>query len=164
MKSKIIITLVSLITVTALARVLAPFKGWTALENESPYIVIARCGERTPPVPGVITINATKSDSAVEVVSVLKGAHDAVASRLLTDHDLQRDENYLIFGHCDGGICQAYEDYRVIPLGANFHTNTIADKTLDEQLQILFRRRVDNLSRQMKSEQEEMQRLEEGLK
>jgi hypothetical protein len=82
----------------------------------------------------------------------------------LTDHGLRQDENYLIIGHYDSGIYRAHEEYHVIPLGVNFSTNLIAGKPLDEQIQILFKRRLDNLNRQIKEEQEEKQRLEEGLK
>lgn len=163
MKSKIIIALALSVAISALARVIAPFKGWSALESGSPYIIIAHCGKPTPSTPGVITINATRSDSAIEVVSALKGTNGLAASRLLTDHDLQRGENYLVFAYYDGGTYQAFEEYRVIPLGNSFHTNLIAGKSLDEQLQILFRRRLDDLNQQMKEEQEEKQRLEEGL-
>ena len=116
-----------------------------------------------PPTPGVIVINATKSDSTIEVVSVLKGTNNVASARLLTDHDLQKGENYLVFGNFDGEIYQAYEEYRVIPLGSNFHTNSIAGKSLDQQLHILLQHRLDNLNRQMQKELEEKQRLEAGV-
>jgi len=158
-----IIAIALLFAIGALARVIAPFKSWNEVERLSSYIVIARCGEPTAPMPNVITINATRSDSAIEIVSVLKGTNSLGSSRLLTDHDLQKGEIYLIFGYCDGGICQAYEEYRVVPLGKNFHTNSIADKPFDEQVRLLFQLRLENLNRQMKTEQEVKQRLEEGV-
>jgi hypothetical protein len=164
MKTTLIVVAILLVTISIVARVIAPFPGWHRLIEKSPDIIIARCGKPTPPPPGVLTLNATKSDSDIEVVSVLKGTNNVSASRLLTDHVLWRDENYLIFGYYDSGIYQAFEEYRVIPLGVNFSTNSISGKPLDEQLQILFKRRLDNLNRQMKDEQEEKQRLEEGLK
>ena len=85
-------------------------------------------------------------------------------SRLLTDHKLWQGENYLIFGHYDGGIYQAFEEYRVIPLGVDFSTNSITGKPLDEQLQILFKQRIENLNREIENDKAEKQRLVEGLK
>lgn len=159
-----IVLTVLLITVSIMARIIVPFPGWDRLKTEAPNIIIARCGKPTPPTPDVIIMNAPTSDSAIEVVSVLKGINNASSSRLLTDHGLRQDENYLIIGHYDSGIYRAHEEYHVIPLGVNFSTNLIAGKPLDEQIQILFKRRLDNLNRQIKEEQEEKQRLEEGLK
>ena len=62
------------------------------------------------------------------------------------------------------GRYYAVEKYRVIPLGAYLPPDLLTGKTLDENIQILFQRRLDNLNREMKEEQEEKQRLEEGLK
>jgi uncharacterized protein YlxW (UPF0749 family) len=56
------------------------------------------------------------------------------------------------------------ESYRVVPLGLNFTTNMIRGKNLDEKTQSLLQRRLNDLNRQMQSEQEEKQRLEEEIK
>jgi hypothetical protein len=82
------------------------------------------------------------------------------AARLLTDHKLQKGENYLVFARYENSVYQAYEDYRVIPLGKNFRTNSIVEKSLDEQLHVLFKKRVDDLDKQIKEDQLEKQRLE----
>ena len=126
-----IVLTVLLITVSIMARIIVPFPGWDRLKTEAPNIIIARCGKPTPPTPDVIIMNAPTSDSAIEVVSVLKGINNASSSRLLTDHGLRQDENYLIIGHYDSGIYRAHEEYHVIPLGVNFSTNLIAGKPLD---------------------------------
>lgn len=164
MKSKNCVGIILLAAFTAAARIIVPFQNWSQVEQESPSIVIARCGEPTPPTPGVINVNGTRSDSSIEVVYVLKGTNALGVSRLLTDHELQKGEKYLIFGNFDGQAYQAYEEYRVIALGSGFHTNSLSEKSLDQQLHSLFQRRVNNLNQQMKSEQEEKQRLEEALK
>jgi hypothetical protein len=164
MKTKVTILTAFLITISVIARVIAPFPGWDRLKQNSPNIIIAYCGKPTPPTPGILFMNAPASDSAIDVVLVLKGANNANSARLLTDHLLQQGENYLVFGYYGSGIYQAFEEYRVIPLGVHFSTNSIAGKSLDEQIQILFQRRLDVLNRQIKEDQEEKQRLEEGLK
>lgn len=74
----------------------------------------------------------------------------------------------MIFGDFQNGAYQAVEDFRVIPLGREFWpgaiSNAIAGKSPDEQLQILFKRSLDNLNRQMKLDAEARQRLETFLK
>jgi hypothetical protein len=69
----------------------------------------------------------------------------------------------LVFGYYDSGVYQAFEEYRVIPLGVDFSTNSIAGKPLDEQLQILFQHAADNLNREIQKDEEEKQRIEAGL-
>ncbi len=48
--------------------------------------------------------------------------------------------------------------------GKDVPPNLIANKTLDGQIQALFQYRLDQLNRQMKDEQEEKERLKQGLK
>ena len=150
--------------ISVIARVIAPFLGWDRLEGASSCIVVAHCGEPTPPTPNVMVVGGTKSDSEIQVISVLKGANNVASARLQTDHELRKGENYLVFGYYDDGIYKAYEEYKVVPLGAEFSTNWIAGKTLDEQIQILFRHAVGNLTREIQKDEEEKQRLEDGLK
>lgn len=164
MKSHKIITAITLMAaLTAMARLVIPFESWNQVEEQSPSIIVANCGERTRAPQGIITINSTKSDSAIQIIYVLKGTNSIGSARLLTDHSLQDGEKYLVFARCDGSIYHAYEEYRVIPLGSSFHTNLIAGKSLNEQLHILFKRRLDILNRQMKEDQAEKQRLEEAF-
>lgn len=164
MKTKIIVPAMLLSALGALARIINAFSGWDQLEESSPYIIIARCEQSTAPLHVTFTENAPKSDSAINILFVLKGTNDVTSARLQTDHDLRQGENYLVFGYDNSGIYQAYEEYRVIPLGADFSTNSITGKPLDEQLQILFKRRIDNLNREIQNDEAEKQRLEEGIK
>ncbi|MGH7952940.1 MAG: hypothetical protein ACREFE_13635 [Limisphaerales bacterium] len=152
-----------LISISVIARITAPFPGWDRLEKKSPDIIIANCGKPTLSTPGVLVANAPASDSSIEILAVLKGTNNIHFARLLTDHDLREGENYLIFGYYDDGMYQAYDEYKVIPLGAKFSTNWISGKTLDAQIQILFQRAVDNLNLEIQKHQEEKQRLETGI-
>ena len=161
---KLVILSALLITCIVGARQSFPFLGWDRLEEWSTDIIIANCGKPTSSKPGVFVSGATASDSAIELIVVLKGTNNMSPSRLLTDHKLWQGENYLIFGHYDGGIYQAFEEYRVIPLGVDFSTNSITGKPLDEQLQILFKQRIENLNREIENDKAEKQRLVEGLK
>jgi hypothetical protein len=164
MKIKLIVLIVLLITTNIIARVIIPFDSWNQLQDASPYIIIAKCGKPILLPANVMMVGATKSDSEILIISVLKGTTNAGLTHLQTDHELKPGENYLIFGYYNGGIYRANEEYRVIPLGVNFSISLIVGKTLDEQVQILLQRRLDNLNQQMKDEEEEKQRLEEGVK
>lgn len=164
MKTKIIIVAASLITVGVMARIIAPFHGWGDLTETSPNVIVVKCGKPTPPNPDVIVMNGTKSDAEIQIVSVLKGTNDLSSARLQTDHELRQGENYLVFGYFDNGICKAYEEYRIVPLGDNFSTNSIAGKPLDEQIQIMFQRAVNKLDREIQTDEAEKGRLETGLK
>jgi hypothetical protein len=164
MKTKpIILVLLSISATCALARLITSFPGWDLLKVNSPYIIIAHCGEPTPPTPGVLIDNGPNSDSSIEVISVLKGTNHVSSSQLWTDRRIWPGENYLVFGYYDSGVYQAFEEYRVIPLGVDFSTNSIAGKPLDEQLQILFQHAADNLNREIQKDEEEKHRIEAGL-
>ena len=164
MKVRILTLFTLLIVASALGRAMTKFISWVEVQEHSPAIIIAHCGDPTPSTPGVIIVNGTLSDSAIEVACVLKGTNTPSQARLLTDHELQKGENYLVFCYFDGNVCEADEEYRVIPLGVHFHTNSISGKPLDAQLKILFQRRLDILKRQQQREEEEQQRLEALLK
>lgn len=147
-----------------MARIVVPFQGWGRLKDSSPYIIVVQCGRPTAPTPNESIIGGTKSDAEINVVAFLKGTNSLNFARLQTDRQLWQGEYYLVFGYYEGGIYKAYEEYRAIHLGSDFTTNLISGKSLDEQLQILFKHSLFNLNRQMKQEQEEKQRLEEGIK
>ena len=165
MKTKIIIVAASLITVGVMARIIAPFHGWGDLTETSPNVIVVKCGKPTPPNPDVIVMNGTKSDAEIQIVSVLKGTNDLSSARLL-DKTMNFDKGKIIsvFGYFDNGICKAYEEYRIVPLGDNFSTNSIAGKPLDEQIQIMFQRAVNKLDREIQTDEAEKGRLETGLK
>ena len=156
MQIKKIVIVASLVLVnTVWGIMLLPFPGWDEVKHKSPDIVIARC---------LKTVDDPRTfwdgiDSDVQIVSVLKGRTNLGPARLFSTYWPRKGEQYLIFSIYHDGFYQASETYRIIPLGTHVPPDLLTGKTLDENIQILFRRRLDNLSRQMKEEQEEKQRL-----
>jgi hypothetical protein len=92
MKIKWLLSVVLTMTMGAVARSSAPFVSWKQLEEGSPYIIIARCGNPVP-ASGTIVYEPT-SDSTIDVIFVLKGTNSVSSARLWTDHWLQPGENY----------------------------------------------------------------------
>jgi hypothetical protein len=162
--NKLVIAILFLTAANVFSRMLNDFSGWSQLLADSSDIAIVHCEQSTLALHLSTVDGATKSDCAITVLLPLKGTNICNSTRLWTDHKLQQGEKYLVFGHCDSGIYQAFEEYRVVPLGTDFSTNLITGKLLDEQLQILFKRRLDTLNRQIKEEQDEKQRFEEGIR
>lgn len=143
------------------------FSSYDYLKDHSSDIVVARCITNPPTL-----FNSSPSDPqintfSIAIVAVIKGTNFFGSASLITEQWLNQGDSYLIYGQSVNGVCQAYQDFRVIPLGRELYigqiTNAIAGKLPDQQLQILFKRAVNNLNWQMKKEQEEKQRLEEVL-
>ena len=165
MKLKIIsatITILILAATSATALLLGPFPGWSRLENISDEIVIVGCDQPLPSRPN-FNDNVVRSDSQVLILSTLKGTNSTSSTRFLTNHELQVGHQYLVFGDYEDGAFCAFEDYRVIPLGTDFPLKSLEGKTLDEQLQILFQRGVDDMNRKIQEDEEEKDRLEQGV-
>lgn len=168
MKTGAIILITSLMTLTALATLEMLFPGYDWLKEHSPDIIIARCPDMPPPSDRSIT--GTVRLSNIKIITALKGTNKSESAILRSDCWLREGEFYLIFGRCENGICEATEDFRVVPLEreswsdwvstASTITNSIAGKTLDEQLQILFRQRIANLNREIQKDEKEKKRLE----
>ena len=144
-----------------MARLLGPFLGWNRLETESTDIVVVHCGDSSPSRGNVD--NGPASDFKVITVAVLKGETNVNSARLWTDYNLEPGEDYLVFGYYSGGIYQAYEGFRVVPLGKDFSTNLINGNTIEEKIQVLFRRRINDLNQQIDTATGERERLEEAL-
>ena len=151
-------------TVDVTARIIDTFRSWDDLKSMSSYIAVIECGNPTPPNPHFKIANATKSDSAIQTVFILKGTNNVSPTRLLTDRELCSGKRYLVFGYCNGEVCCAYEDYKVIPLKTYFSTDLLAGKTMDEQIRFLLQIRLDNLKREIQRNEEEKRRLEEGIR
>jgi hypothetical protein len=151
---------------TAVAFISQSFSSWGNLTKNSPDIIIARCRE----TPETMKPNGHMVDtqgwiiSNMEVVSVLKGATNSGNVKLGSEYCPRQGELYLIFSNYHDGYYTSTESYRFVPLGLQFSTNMIEGVTLDERIQNLLERRLNSLNQQMKSEQEEKQRLEDGLK
>jgi len=80
----------------------------------------------------------------IKILFTLKGTNGVSLFRLLTDYELCSSKNYLVFGYCDESVYCAYEEYRVVPLDKFFSTNLLAGKSLDDQIQILLQRRLND--------------------
>ena len=149
---------------TAAAVIILPFTSWDDLTKKSPDIIIARCA--SAPNPTVIGDGMISSD--VEVLAVLKGDTKPEAARMVSQYWPHQDERFLMFAtYQSNQLYRAYnatETYRIVPLGRYFPTNELAGKSLDEQIRLMLRRRLEDLSRELKRGAEEKNRLEEGLK
>ncbi len=158
---------IALLALSGLAYLVSPFPGYDELEDRSPDIIIVRCTTNAPPpFPRNKTINDIDT-LAAEIVTTLKGTNSPGPITLNSLHWLNQGDDYLVIGNCADGVCEAIEDYRVIPLGrelwAGDITNAIANKPMNEQLQILFKRSINHLNQEIQRDQQEKQRLEEDL-
>ena len=153
---------------SAMAYTSLDFPGWPSLEQKSDTIVIARCkatpDPNAPDKDGLVMDNRGLIYSEMQIVSILKGTTNSNAELLKSEYWPRQGEYYLIFAKFTDNAYQAYESYRVIPLGiSGYVVNGLKGKTLDEQVQTLLQLRLDALNRQMSQEQEEMQRLKDGV-
>jgi hypothetical protein len=164
MKTNFILLSAVLITLSAAARVIENFRSWDELIERSSFIAVVRCGNPTPQKPNVRYDDIYLADMEIHLVANLKNTTNAAPVRILTDYLMCSGENYLVFGTWDSDVICSYERYRVVPLDKYVTTNLIAGKTLQEQIQILLQRRLDNLKLEMQENENEKMRLEAGLK
>ena len=160
MKFRYFFPIILLVSISALARLVVPFSSWDRLKESSPSIVVVLCGKPVPPDADYAVVGGPRSDSEVEIVAVLKGTNGLGPARLQTDHELRQGENYLVFGNFSQGICASFEQYKVVPIGERFSTNSIAGKPLDEQIKTLFQHALFKLNREIQQDQEQKQQLE----
>jgi hypothetical protein len=139
------------------------FSGWDSVKRHSPDIILARC-VKTVDDPRLSQRVRSVIFSDIEVLSSFRGRTNLGPAQLRSITWPRQGEYYLLFSHYMEGKYYAVEKYCAVPLGTYMPPDLLAGKTLDENIQILFQRRLDDLNRQMKEEQEEKQRLEEGLK
>jgi hypothetical protein len=147
----------------AVAVRLMPFAGWEDLIKRSPDIVLARC--IATPEPRSAN-GQTWSD--IEVLMVLKGETKPGRARLVAGHAPYQQEHLLLFTtHQSNELYEAHsaaESYRIVSLGRYFPTNQLIGKSLDEQIQLLLRHRLEQLTRDLQQGAAEKKRLEEGIK
>ncbi len=166
MKTKLIAILIISTATIAIAIMTTPFQGWDWTVNESKDIIIARCSE-TPQQ----TVHDKLVKVQIKVTAILKGTNSLGPAFLYTEFPLRQNEDYLLLADLDFGSYYAVETYRVIPLGLSlddmptesFDTVSIAGKPLDEQLQILYKRSIGVLDRQIKEDQEKKALLEQAI-
>ena len=155
---------VLLAAVSAFAIAVVPFTSWDDISKKSPDIIIARCTATTP--DGPIVNGMIWSD--IEVLSVLKGDTKPGMARMVSQHAPRQGERFLMFStYQSNDLYRAYnatETYRVVPLGGNFLTSELSDKALDEQIKLVFRHRLEELTRELQQGADEKKRLEEALK
>ena len=149
---------------TAMAVIILPFTSWDDLTKKSPDIIIARCA--TTPNPTVIGDGIIWSD--IEVFAVLKGDTKPGVARMVSQYLPHQEERFLMFAtYQSNQLYRAYnatETYRIVPLSRYFPTNELAGKSLDEQIRLVLRRRLEDVNRELERLAKEKSRLEEGLK
>lgn len=162
-------TIVSIVltSLSAMAYVTFEFPGWATLEQKSKNIIVARC--RATPDPYAVKNGGVEADlrglieSEMEIVSVLKGATNSGTIHVRSEYWPRQGEYYLIFSTYNYGVYQAFESYRIVPLGTRFFPDNLSGKSLDEQIKMLLNHRLEDLTRKIESELQEKERLEKGL-
>jgi hypothetical protein len=145
----------------------SPFRGWDKLIQHTPDIIVAQC-TRTPDqqmLRGGWPVD-------INIVYILKNSTNSVAlepaklgaAKLDSQYIPRQGEYCLFFSIFHDGVYQATETYRTVPLGLWFNADAISGRPLNDQLQILFKRRLFDLGRQIEEDQAEKERLEGGLK
>jgi hypothetical protein len=144
-----------------------PFPGWDSLIRRSQDIIIARCFETPDPLKpdtnGIVTEITGPIDSSIEVIQTLKGAHGPSKTTLRSLRWLRQGEYYLIAGQYFGGVYQATEPYRVVPLGLNYGTNMPPGDTIEERIRNMLKVRLYRLKTETKEALEEQRGLQEYL-
>src|SRR5436190_15897874 len=144
---------------TAMAVIVLPFTSWEDLTKKSPDIIIARC--TTTPNPTVLGDGMVWSE--IEVQSVLKGDTKPGSAQMVSQYWPRQGERFLMFAvYQSNQLYRAYnatEAYRVVPLASNFATSELAGKSLDEQIQLVLRRRLVDVNRELEKDAEEKSRL-----
>jgi len=168
MHHKLILVVIFGIALTASGLVIWPFQSWDHLIQKSRDILLTRC-TKTP------SLSITNTDGSVsdyrnglyavqmEAGVILKGITNYGPVIVKSQYPARQGEWYLVFGNFESGGYQAYESYRLILLGTDFPTNILAGKSLDGQIQLLLKWRLDMLDKQMQHDQEEKKRLEQGI-
>jgi hypothetical protein len=165
MKMKTSATIAALLAVASgFAVPVLPFTSWDDISRKSPDIIIGRCTVTAP--DGPIGDGMVWSD--IEVLSVLKGDTKPGVARMVSQYAPRQRERFLMFStYQSNGLYRAYnatETYRVVPLGRDFVTNELSGKVLDEQIKLVLRHRLEELTRELQQGTEEKKRLEEALK
>lgn len=147
-----------------LAVFIIPFTSWDEVSEKSSDIIIARCivaPNTTFVVDGMIW-------SDIEILSVLKGNPKSGPARMVSQYGPHQGERFLAFAtYQSTPTYEAYnatESYRIIPIGSTFLIESLAGKTLTEQIQLVQRNRLEEVKRELEKVAEEKQRLEKSLR
>jgi hypothetical protein len=170
----------------AMAVLTVPFTNWEDLTKYSPEIIIAQCTV-TPNPQGVILDGMILSE--IKVLSVLKGETNRVATGLVSQYRPHQGQRLLFFSSNRNNLShsnQAYtalQAYSIVPLGHDLVIDQLAEKSLEQQIQMIRRSRLEDLRRASEADaaavaakksvfdelgswlrNEEKKRLEQGLK
>jgi hypothetical protein len=97
---------------------------------------------------------------------VLKGNTKIGLAKMTSRHRPSQGEELLFANYLTSGTNAWYvatEGYRVIPLNHDFNINELNGKTLDEQIQLIFKSRLKDLDNEIARDKEEKARLEQGI-
>jgi hypothetical protein len=157
LRTTMLVLLVAVSTAAAVA--IGPFTSWDELTKKSPDIIIARCV--TAPDPTVIGDGRISSD--IEVLAVLKGDTKPGVAHMVSLYWPHQDARFLMFAtYQSNQLYRAYnatETYRIVPLSRYFLTSALTGKSLDEQIQLVLRRRLEDVNRELERDTEEKSRL-----
>lgn len=160
MKIKIVTLFALTLAVTVTGIPVLPFPGWEEIEQKSTDIVIVRC-QKSIDDPANAIRGLIHSD--IQVICVLKGQANIISAKLDSMYWPRRGEEYALFSTLQNETYDAIETYRVIPLGTYFPTNSLTGKMLDEQIQIIFQWRLNQLNQDLAHLNDEKLRLESAL-
>lgn len=156
-----------LIALNAMAYLGRSFPGYDTLTDKSSDIIVVRCARTPDPYNqwknGHRIDNDGLIDSDVEIISVLKGQTNSGIVHIAMAYWLKEGDYYLLFQNYIDGSYDNVENYRVIPIGTRFSTNSISGKSLDERIQLLFRYATNNLAGEIKNDEETKDRLTQAL-
>jgi hypothetical protein len=167
MKKKILLLGLLLISFSVMAYVTLSFPGWDALRDKSSDILIVHCTNVQDPYNtiknGYIIDFRGLVEADYEIVSVLKGTTNSGVVRISSEYWPKQGYFYLLFKNYGDGQYSGLEAYRVVHLGSPFSTNSIANKSLDEQLQVLFKRAHGQLNEEIHEAQDQKNLIDEAI-
>lgn len=156
------IVCVLFLSLDVMAYVVVPFHGWDEVEAHSPDVVIIFTEGPASYPPGV-NMSGPKYYYNAAVEFALKGTNSSSSTTILTDHSLRRHRRYLVFSqYYDGGL-NAFEGYRVIPLEESFDLHSIEGKSMDQQLQMLFKSGIREMNKKIQEDEADKKRMQEAL-
>jgi hypothetical protein len=161
--TKIIATLM-LCALTSAGVVYRKFENWEQLIERASDIFVARCLQtperfKSHPDNVVEEMRDGLFNSDMEVVFPLKGATNAGTSKLLSRYRPSQGAYYLIFASARPSAFQAVEEYRVVPLGLDFASNSVPATNLTLQIRHLLALRMQEIDREMHAAAIERERL-----
>lgn len=187
MKKLILISVLFSAIIVTVASPIIQFKSWDDLiQSSSDILIVARHNAVAQPQVSRSTNNPVVIQTIdggmpypVEIISVLKGNAKSGPAELFAPYsprlgELPHQGNmYLVFVSNHEGDqkypwYRANENYRIVFIAPDIYsgawTNAIAGRLLKEQIRIMLESRLSSIDEELKSDQEEKKRVEDGLK